>query len=118
MDAALEVKAVVKAFGAVRAVDGLDLTVAADQQVCGHAPRYDLCEIRMHGRGQVAREELLYPRSAVVARRQADAVHDDEIRHRARRTGIAMRTQYLPHAGQEARGGMHLHLHQRLVAVR
>jgi hypothetical protein len=66
-------------------------------------------EVRMCLAGQRPGEQLLDPRSAVLARRQTDAMDHDEVRHAAGRTGIKMRRQHLPRPGQQTRGGFDVH---------
>ena len=67
------------------------LPVAADQDVGGHPERGALAKVRVGLRGQVAGEQPVDPRAAELPGRQADAVHDDELRQRRRR---ARESQY------------------------
>lgn len=83
-----------------------DLTIAANQGVSGHATPGDFSEIRMCVARQVSREQPIDPRSPEIARRQADAVHDNQIRYTTVRTRIEVGRQHLTHTHGEPRGAV------------
>src|SRR5580704_15831837 len=55
---------------------------------------------------QGAGEEPIDPGALELPRRQADTVHDEELRDRVPRPGVKMRRQHLPDAGDETGGGI------------
>jgi len=76
--------------------------VARHQKVRGHAQFADFCKIGVHIERQRIREQPLYPRAAEFSRRQADAVHDDQIRLDARRARIVIWRGDLPRASHQS----------------
>jgi hypothetical protein len=58
-------------------------------------------------RRQVAGEQLVDPGAAEIIRRQADAVHDDQLGTVAGGAVVAVRAEHLAHAGEQAGRDVH-----------
>jgi len=86
-----------------------DLPVAPDERVRRHAQLRDLRKIRMRVGCKTARKELINPGAAELARRQTDAMHNDEVRGDTRGARVKMRRQHLAHPGEKPRGPINLH---------
>jgi len=74
-----------------------DRPVAADDEMRGDAQARDLGKVRVGVGRQVVGEQAVYPRSAELTRRQADAVDHDQINLDARGPRVAIRGSHLPH---------------------
>jgi adenosylmethionine-8-amino-7-oxononanoate aminotransferase len=79
-----------------------DRTVAPDDQVRGHTRLRNLSEVRMRIDRQTVGKQAVYPRSAELAGRQTDPVHDDQIRLHVGRPCIAIRRSKLRDIAQES----------------
>jgi len=77
-------------------------TVAPDERVRRDARAGEGREIGVGRARQRAAEQAFDPWSAEITGRQADAVHDDELGHRARGALVAVRGEHLPHATRQA----------------
>ena len=86
-----------------------DLPVAPDERMRGDALLRNLGEAGVPIGREAAREELIDPGTAELARRQTDAMHNDELRHDAGGARIEMRREHLCDIGKEARGAINLH---------
>ena len=86
------------------------LAGARKQQMRGHAQRTDFLEIRVRIYRQRIREESFDPGPAKVARRQADAVHDNQVCFRTGRARIVVRRCDLPGAAHQAASKINLQM--------
>ena len=89
--------------GAIGEFDELSqAAVARHQQVRGHPQPADFGKIGVHIERQRIHEQPFYPRAAELSRRQADAVHDDQIRLDTRRPRVEIRRSDLPSAAHQS----------------
>jgi len=72
------------------------LAIPSYQQVCGDFEPTNLIEIRVRVPIEAVAEQLLYLRPAELTGRQADTVHDDQVRRDTSRSGILIGARTLP----------------------
>jgi hypothetical protein len=88
-----------------------ELPVAPKQKVRGNLQSGDLREIRVLARRQSVREQPIDPWAAILPRRQADPMHDDELGRDAAGALIAIGRVHEPSAVHEP--GLHIDIHGR-----
>ena len=80
-------------------------TIAPNQQMRRHAQMRNRGKIRMRACIQTSEKQVINPRPVELARRQADAVDDDQLRQHALWARVAMRTGELLKAAAQRTAG-------------